>query len=323
MNRRLLPALCIGTMLLPAASLVAAQPFPERPIRLVVPYPPGGGTDTLARPLAERLRQQLGQPVVIENRSGGATTIGMEHVARAAPDGHTLVINADSVALFPHLYSRLPYDLFRDFAHISFVASAPMVLGVNARVPIASVGELVEASRRQPERLRFANPSYGSPHHLAFELFAHEARIQVNSIDYRGAGPAMNDVIGGHVELGMFTLGVVLPHFQAGTIRPLVIMGTQRSALVPDVPTVAEVGLPNAQSTVRFFVAAPAATPPGIIARLNAAIHAVVADREFSAPLLRQGFEPAATSPQDTESGLRREQERWGPILRAANIRVD
>jgi tripartite-type tricarboxylate transporter receptor subunit TctC len=198
-----------------------------------------------------------------------------------------------------------------------------MVLGANPRVPVANLGDLVAAARHEPTRFRFANPSFGSPHHLAYDLFAREAGIQVNSVDYRGGGPALNDVIAGHVELGVFTLGVGLPQFQAGTVRPLAIMSARRSELAPEIPSIAELGLPGAQVELRYFISLPAATPRDVVAALNAAVRAVVADPEFHAQLVRQGFEPGATSPEETEAGLRREFERWGPVLRAANIRLD
>ena len=214
-----------------------AQAWPARPIRLLIPYPPGGGADTLCRPYAERMRARLGQPMVVENRAGAATTIGMEAAARAAPDGHTLVANTDNVSYFPFLYARLPYDLFRDFAPVTYLASSPLVLAIHPGVPARDLGEFVALARREPGRLTFANSSVGAPHHLAFELLAREAGMpRMLQAEYRGGGPALNDVLAGHVQVGVFTLGAVGQHFAAGTLRPLAVLGGAPERLRPRHP---------------------------------------------------------------------------------------
>ena len=308
---------------LPLARAARAQEFPSRPIRIVIPYPPGGGTDALARPLAERLRLRLIQPIVLENRAGAATNIGMEFVARSAPDGHTLIINADNVALFPHLYRRLSYDLFRDFAPITYLASSPLVLGINPNVPARDLREFVALVRARPEQLSFANPSIGSPHHLGFELLAREAGLRMVQAQYRGGGPALNDVLAGHVQLGVFSLGAVLPQFQAGTLRPLAVLSPARSAVAPEIPTAVESGFPGVVNALRFLLLAPAGTPAPVLARLHADTVATLAEPELRAQLTRAGFDVMTTSPEQTASLLRAEHDRWAPILPGLNIQMD
>ncbi|MDB5412817.1 MAG: Tricarboxylate transport protein TctC [Rubritepida sp.] len=303
--------------------MARAQAYPIRAIRLILPYPPGGGTDTLARPWAERMRVKLGQPLVIENRGGASTNIGMELAARAAPDGHSLIINTDNVALFPHLYQRLTYDLFRDFAAVTYLAESPLVLAVNPAVPAQNLQEFVQLVRREPDHWTFANPSIGSPHHLGFELFAREAGISMVQAEYRGGGPALNDVLAGHVHLGVFSLGAVSQHFLAGTLRPYALLSPTRSAAAPDIPTTAEAGLPNVVNSLRFLLMAPAHTPPAVIRTLHAASAEVLAEPGLRDILTRAGFDIMTTTPEQAATLLRIENERWAPILPSLNLRLD
>jgi tripartite-type tricarboxylate transporter receptor subunit TctC len=316
------------TLLAATAALATGTPAraqsagwaPSRPIRLIIPYPPGGGTDTLARPWAERMRLRLGQPLVIENRGGAATNIGMEAAARGTADGHTLVINADNIAYFPMLYRAMPYDLFRDFTPIAYMAETPLVVAINPAVPARTLREFVALAKANPEKYSFANPSVGSPHHLGFELLAREAGIRLVQAQYRGGGPAMNDVLAGHVHLGVFSLGSVTQHFAAGTLRPLAVLSAQRSPAAPDVPTTAEEGLPRAVNALRFLVLAPAATPPEAIAALHAATVGALNDPELVAQLTRAGFTVTPTSPAEAAAMLRAERDRWAPILPGLNL---
>lgn len=319
MHRR---SLLAAGLVLPG--LAAAQPgwTPQRPIRLIIPYPPGGGTDTLARPLAERMRTRLGQPLVIENRGGAATNIGMEAAARAAADGHTLVINADNIAYFPLLYRNLPYDLFRDFAPIAYLAETPLVLAGHPNLPARTLGEFVALVRANPDRFAFANPSIGSPHHLGFELLAREAGLRMVQAEYRGGGPAMNDVIAGHVHLGVFSLGSVTQHFAAGTLRPYAVLSPRRSSAAPEVPTTAEEGLPRVVNALRFLMLAPAATPREAIAALHAATVETLNDPALREQLTRAGFEITPSTPEEALAMLRAERDRWAPILPGLNLNL-
>ncbi len=301
----------------------AQAAWPSQPIRLIIPYPPGGGTDTLARPWAERMRARLGQPVVIENRGGAATTIGMEAAARSPADGQTLVINADNIAYFPFLYRRMPYDLFRDFAPVGYMAETPLVVAANPAVPARSLREFVALVRANPDRYSFANPSVGSPHHLGFELLAKEAGLRMVQAEYRGGGPAMNDVLAGHVNLGVFSLGSVTQHFQAGTLRPYAVLSTRRSSAAPDVPTTAEEGLPRVVNALRFLLFVPAGTPQDIVARLHDAMVATLAEPALSEQLIRAGFELIPSTPQEALAMLHAERDRWAAILPALNLQLD
>ena len=321
MQRRALLATLGGLVAAPA--LAQPQAWPSRPIRLIIPYPPGGATDTLARPFAERMRARLGQAVVVENRGGAATTIGMEAAARAAPDGYTLVMNADNIAYFPLLYRRLPYDLFRDFVSVSNIASTGLVLAINPRLAANDLQEFVALLKREPDRYAFANPSLGAPHHLGYELFAREAGVKMLQVEYRGGGPALNDVLAGHAHLGVFSLGAVSQHFQAGTLRPLAILSPRRSAIAPDVPTTAEAGLPRVLSAINFMLFAPAATPPEVIANLNAACLAVMEEPALREQLTRAGFEVMTSTPDEAMGILRAERDRWAPIIAGLNLSLD
>ena len=300
-----------------------AQNYPTHAVKIVVPFPPGGGADTLARPIAERLRQRLGQPFIVENRSGAASNIGTELVARSTPDGYTLLLNTDGVAIYPHLYSSLSYDVFRDLTPITFVAETPMVLGANPSVPASNVKELVALAKKEPGRLNFANPGLGTPHHLAFELFTRQADIKVTHINYRGGGPALQDVLAGHVQLGMFTLGAVLPQIKAGNLKAFAVVTARRSEVAPNLPTMAEAGLPGVQASLRFVLMAPAGTPKEAIAKLQTAVAMIVKEAEVREALNRQGFDPLGTTAEETAATLRQDYDRWGPILKAANIKLD
>ncbi len=319
MHRRALLAAGLG---LPTLALAQPAWAPSRPIRLVIPYPPGGGTDTLARPWAERMRTRLGQPLVIENRGGAATNIGMEAAARGTADGHTLAINADNIAYFPMLYRNMPYDLFRDFAPISYLAETPLVVAANPNVPARTLREFVALARANPERFAFANPSLGSPHHLGFELLAREAEFRMVQAEYRGGGPAMNDVLAGHVHLGVFSLGSVTQHFAAGTLRPYAVLSARRSAAAPEVPTTAEEGLPRVVNALRFLLLAPSATPREAIAALHAATMDALNDPALREQLTRAGFEITPSTPEEAAAMLRAERDRWAPILPGLNLNL-
>lgn len=305
------------------SAVAFSQTYPDRPIKLIVPFPPGGGADTLARPLAERMRQRLGQPFVLENRTGASSNIGTDAVAKSAPDGYTLLINTDGIGLYPLLYEKLPYDPFRDLAPITFVAETPMVLASNPGIAARNLVELIALARKEPGKLAFANPGQGSPHHLAFELFVRQAGVQVLQATYRGGGPALQDVLAGHAQLGMFTLGAVLGHINAGKLRAYAVATAARSQVASGIPTMAEAGLAGVEANLRFVLMAPRATPTAIIRSVHAAVVESLKDPELRAQLLKQGFELLGTSPEETEKTMRQDHERWKPVLKAANIKLD
>lgn len=327
-SRIFIRRVCIGVMAAIAAG-VSITPlrtwaaYPDKPIRLIVPFSPGGGADSLARPLADRLSQRLGQPVIIENKSGASSNIGTAQAAKAAPDGYTLLINTDGIALAPLLYRQLNYDFYRDLTPISYVAKSPLVFASSKNVPATTLPQLIELARQQPGALNFANPGLGTPHHLAFELFAREAQVSLGEAIYRGGGPALVDVLGGHVQVGMFTLGAVLGNFAAGGLKPLAVMTPKRTALAPTIPTMVESGLPNAHLELGFILFAPKQTPPTIIDRLHREIAAVIHDPAFAAILTKQGYEPYATRPEQTARALHAEFQRWRPILQDLKLQLD
>ena len=313
-------ALLVGLL---AAATVFAQAYPARPIKLIVPFPPGGGADTLARPLAERMRQRLGQPFLLENRSGASSNIGTDAVAKSAPDGYTLLINTDGIGLYPLLYQKLSYDVFRDLVPITFVAETPMVLASNPNVPANNLLELIALAKKEPDKLAFANPGQGSPHHLAFELFARQAGVQIVQANYRGGGPALQDVLAGHAQLGMFTLGAVLGHINAGKLRAYAVATAARSQAAANIPTMAEAGLPGVQANLRFVLMAPHGTAPAILRSIQSAVVESLQDPDLRSQLQKQGFELLGTSPEETDRTMRQDYERWRPILKAANIKLD
>ena len=316
------PGLVVALFALLVTGTALAQPYPNRTIKIIVPFPPGGGADTLARPLAERLRVRLGQPVILENRSGAASNIGTEAVARAAPDGYTFLINTDGIAIYPHLYANLSYDPFRDLVPVTYVADTPLVLAGNPGVKAASVKELIDLAGRDSNQFNFANPGLGTPHHLAFELFTRAANLKLTHINYKGGGPALADVLAGHVQLGMFTLGAVLPHIQAGKLKPFAVMTARRTQFAADVPALSE-ALPGVTAGLRFVLMAPKGTPRDIAVTMQTAVAEVLKEQELRDILKRAGFEPMSTTPEETGALMRQDHERWGPVLKAANIRLD
>lgn len=313
-------ALLVGLLF---AAVAFAQAYPTRPIKLIVPFPPGGGADTLARPLAERMRQRLGQLFLLENRSGASSNIGTDAVAKSAPDGYTLLINTDGIGLYPLLYEKLPYDIFRDLVPITFVAETPMVLASNPNLPASNLLELIALAKKEPDKLAFANPGQGSPHHLAFELFARQAGVQIVQATYRGGGPALQDVLAGHAQLGMFTLGAVLGHINAGKLSPYAVATAARSQAAPSIPTMAEAGLPGVQANLRFVLMAPRGTAPAVLRSIHSAVVESLQEPALRAQLQKQGFELLGTSPEETDRTMRQDHERWRPILKAANIKLE
>ncbi len=307
-----------------AASLAAprlARAQAARPVRIVVPFPPGGGADALGRPLAERLAQRLGRPVVIENRSGAGSNLGSEAVARAAPDGTTLLLNFDTLVLHPLLYEGMTFDPSRDLMVVARVASSPLLLGIHPGVPATDVAALVALSRAEPNRLNFANPSFGSPHHLAFEFFAQASGLQAAHIAYRGGGPALTDVLAGHVQIGMFTLGAVSQHVLSGALRGLAVVAARPVAVLPDVPTMSEAGYPEAALPLRFVLFAPAGTPREALARIEAEVQSALAEPALAEILARAGFEPGFQPGEQAAAGIARDRVVWERALRGAGIR--
>jgi tripartite-type tricarboxylate transporter receptor subunit TctC len=301
-----------------------AQDYPVRSIRLVVGFAPGGTTDFMARLLAERLREPLGQTVFVENKTGANGALGAEYVAKSEPDGYTLYFTTAGVAaVYPHLRANPPYDPIRDFAAVGLVAFNSTMLVVNAAMPVNSARDLVALARQKPGRITVAITGLGSVSHLATELLQSAAAVHFLIVPYRGASPAMTDLLGGQLDALYGDGPTVMPHITAGKIKALAATSTRRSEIFPDVPTFAEQGYPDVIVDQWAGVLAPARTPPGIIARLNAGIVAVMSDPAVRARLALVGTVPAPDSPEHFGTYLRDEYARWGKLIRDKGIRAD
>ncbi len=296
---------------------------PQRPIRFVVPFPAGGGTDVAARILAERLTEGLGQPVIVENRTGSGGNIGMENVVRSAPDGHAIVMGTTgTLTINPHLYPTLGFDPARDLAPVSLAFTTDHVLIVNPTVPARTAQEFLGLARERPRALTYGSAGAGSSTHMVAELFRLAAGLEVLHVPYRGSAPALNDTVAGNVQFMLDQLPSAIAQIQAGRVRALAVTGPRRAALLPDVPTMAEIGLPGAESTSWGAVLAPAGTPEPVVARLQAALGEAMAQPAVRARMAQAGADAATSTPAELASLMRRETERWGRVVREAGITV-
>jgi tripartite-type tricarboxylate transporter receptor subunit TctC len=296
---------------------------PTRPLRLVVPFAAGGSADQTARMLAEPMAAALGQPVVVENRPGGGATLGAQLVARAAPDGLTLLYGTPGPQIInPHLMRNLPYDPERDFAPVVGVKRAPNLLCVHPSVAARSVPELIALAKAQPGRLAFASSGVGSSSHLAGEMLKHLAGVDLVHVPYRGTGPATTELLSGNVQVAIDTLSVLLPHARSGALRALAVSTPQRSPLVPELPAIAET-LPGFDAAPFNYLAAPAGTPPAAIARLNAVVNAILADPDFRRRMAELGEEPVGGTPEELAGTIRTESARWKAVIAAGGIKVE
>ncbi|MBL6457576.1 tripartite tricarboxylate transporter substrate binding protein [Belnapia sp. T6] len=308
---------------LAAPVLARAQRFPDRPLRLIVPFAPGGASDLVARILAEPMAEALGQPVVVDNRPGAGGNLGAELAARAAPDGQTLLLGAPgALTVNPHLYPSLPFDPRRDFAPISQVFSTDHAVVVHPGIPAATLPDFIALLRARPRQLAYASAGTGATTHLFGELFRMQAGVEILHIPYRGSGPAVADLVAGTVQAMFDQLPSSIGHVQAGRLRALATTGARRNALLPAVPTAAEAGMPDYGVTSWNALLVPAGTPAPVVARLNAVVGAALdlpAVRQRMAPL---GAEPAAGTPEALAALLAAETERWGRVVREARITV-
>jgi len=303
----------------------AADPasYPDRPIRVVVPYPPGGGTDVIARIVQEKLRQHLGQTIVIDNRGGAAGSIGTEVVAKAEPDGYTVLFTLNSHTINPAIYSKLPFDTEKDFAPVAMVASLPQILVANPKFAPASVKEVVALAKSQPDSLPYASVGNGSPGHLAGELFKLRTGTKLTHVPYRGGGPAVIDVMGGQVPLLWVSIPAAANYVKQGKLKPLAVSTAKRSRAFPDVPTIQESGIPDFEVDSWYAVFMPAGTPKAIIAKWNAAINAAVKDPDIQEKLLQQGSEGVGGTPEALGKAVTMELVKWKKLAADANIKVD
>lgn len=298
----------------------AAQVYPNRSIRFIAPFAAGGGSDLIARKLAQKLTEVLGQPVVVDNRTGGSGVIGTDATAKSAPDGHTIMMTTPTFTVNPSLMRKLPYDPVRDFAPVSLIATAPHLLAVHPSVPAKSVKDVVALARAHPERLTFSSGSTGGSSHLAGELFNSMAKIKMTHIPYRGGGQAVLAIVSGEVSLGFVDLVSILPQVKNGRLRGIALTGLKRSSLLPNLPTIAESGYPGFQSGIWYGVIAPALTPPEIVARLNSELVKIVRSPEFLESLTAEGAEAVASTPEYFDDFIKHEIARWAKVIKEAKI---
>jgi len=302
----------------PAAS---AQSYPSKPVRLVVPFAPGGPADFQARLIAPKLTASWGQPVVVENRAGGNTIIATELTARSEPDGHVVQVISAGFAINVSLYSKLPYDSLRDLAFVTQLTSGPAIVVVHPSLPVRSVKELIQLARSRPGQLTYA--SAGLPSQLAVELFKVMTGTDLVHVPYKGAAPAMIDLIAGHVQVSFPTIGGGLPYAQAGRLRALATTGAKRPLAAPDLPTMMESGVPGYEATNWFGTAVPAKTPPAIVAKLSQDIGRVLHLPDVRERLLAQGMEPVSNTPEEFSTYVRSEMTKWAKVVKASGAKAE
>ncbi len=305
------------------AGMAHAQSFPSRPIRLISPYPPGGGNDVLARLIAEKMSDGLGQRVIVDNRAGANTIVGTDIVAKSAPDGHTMVLVPNSFVTNPGFYPKLPYDTVRDFAPVALVALSPQMLVVHPSIPATTVKELLALAKAKPGFYSYGSSGNGSVGHLAMALFAVSAGVQLEHIAYKGTAPAVTELLGGQIPLMLSSMLSVLPHVRAGKLRMLAVSTARRSPAVPDVPTIAEAGVPGYEATLWYGLIAVARTPEPILERLSSQVEKTLREPAIIEKLARQGVEPYYHGPREFAARVKTEIPKWTRLIKDAGLRVD
>jgi tripartite-type tricarboxylate transporter receptor subunit TctC len=302
----------------------AAQNYPDRVVRIVNPYPPGGSVDVMARLLAQKLGENLGQQFIVENRSGGGGNTGSDSVAKAEPDGYTVLFTAPGpLTVNQTLYSKLTFDPAIDFAPIALFATAPIVLIVNPGVPANNVQELIALARKEPGKINFASAGNGTTNHLSGELFKSMAKVDIVHVPYRGAGPAMNDLIGGHVQMFFDLMPVVLPQVTTGKVRALGAAGAARTSALPDVPTIAEQGVSGFDASSWYGLVAPAKTPEPVLAKLRDEVAKALKTPDMVARIRELGSEPGAAFGKDFGAFMAAETKKWAEVIRASGAKAD
>lgn len=303
------------------AAAIAAQGYPNKPIRFVVPYAPGGNTDILSRLIGQKLNEAWGQQVIIDNRPGAAGTVGAELVARAPADGYTLIMGSfGNIIVANSLYRNLKYDPLKDFAPVALVSLPPGMLVEHPSVPAQNVRELIAYAKSNPGKLNYGSPGSGAWNHLFFELFNANAGVTITHVPYKGIAPAVVDLLGGHVQLAISAFPTAMPHFKAGKLRALAVTSAKRSGLLPEVPTIAESGLPGYEAAGWFGVLAPAGTPSAVVVKLNAEINRMLELPEVKASLAADGAEPAGGTPAHMAESARMASVKWAKIVRELKL---
>lgn len=302
---------------------LACAEYPDRPIRLIVSYPPGGGTDVTARQIVPMLSDRLGKQVVIDNRAGAGSTLGTNLAAKATPDGYTLLMSDTTFGIVPGLYPKLPYDALRDFAPVTQITSVPVALVVHPSVAASSVKELVELAKSKPGALNFGSGGVGTPVHMAGELLMVQAHIKMVHVPYKGAGPAFADLLGGQFQLMFPTLQSVVPYVKSGRVRLVAMTTEKRSPAFPDVPTVEESGIPGVIAVAWFGIHAPSRTPKAILARLHDEAVKVVREPSIRDRFLADGADPVGSTPDQFRAFVSNEIAKWNKVVKASGIKVE
>jgi tripartite-type tricarboxylate transporter receptor subunit TctC len=301
----------------------AQEAYPSRPLKFILPFPPGGGTDILGRVIAERLSASLGQPVVTENRGGAGGNVGAEAAAHSAPDGYTIVLVAPSLAISPSLYSKLNYDPVKDLAPIGLVATVPNVMITNPAVEAKNLQEFIALARSRPGAMNYGSGGAGTSNHLAGELFNIVTGAKLVHVPYKGVNLAMQGVLAGEIQLVFIGIPAALPHIKAGKLRPLALVAPQRSPALPEVPTVAEAGLKDFEVTTWYGIMTPAGTPRPIVSRLNAELVKIMHTPEVKERLAGMATDPLTSTPEEFAAYLKQEIAKWGDVVRKANLKAD
>jgi len=323
MKRHPTRRLMLGALLSLCAAGAQAQVYPSRAVTLIVPFPPGGTTDVLARALAEKLQTALGQPVIVESKPGAGATLGADLVAKSKADGHTLLMGAVHHTIASSVYKKLPYDFAKDLAPVGTVALVPNVLVVGAANPAKNVLELVAQARAQPDKLSFGSNGNGTAQHLIGTQFEMLTGTKIGHIPYKGSGPLTTDLIGGQITMSFDTVTPVLPHIKAGKLKALAVTTARRSSALPDVPTMEEAGVKGIDIGTWFGVLAPAATPKDVVTRLNAEIVKIVASADFRQRLQEIGAEPVGNSPEQMAAQIRADTEKFAHLVKDAKVTID
>jgi tripartite-type tricarboxylate transporter receptor subunit TctC len=316
-------AACAVVLLACALPVGAQQPYPSKPIRIVVPYPPGGFNDTLGRVLAEKFQKAWGQTVLVDNKPGANTVIGTDAVAKAAPDGYTLLVVAFPFAVTPSLIRNLPYDTLRDFAPVALCAQSPNILVANPGLPVKSVAELIALAKAKPDGLSYASTGNGSSNHISMELFKTLAGVKLVHVPYKGSAPAVVDLLSGQVQVMFDNAPNVMPQVRAAKLRALAQTGATRSAVAPDVPTVAESGVPGYELTVWFGLVAPSGTPREIVNKLNAEVLKILAMPDVRERFLALGVEPLGSTPEEFGTHIRAQMDKWAKVVKDAGVKAE
>jgi tripartite-type tricarboxylate transporter receptor subunit TctC len=305
------------------AAPAGAQSYPTRTVKIIVAFAPGTTSDIIGRMFADKLSQQMGQPFVVENRTGAGGTIGAEAVARSAPDGYTLLLSTAALPVSAHVFPNLKYDTAKDFASVSVISHSPLLLAANLDLPVRSVQELIQYARTNPGKLSFGSAGVGTSHHLTGEKFKLDTGIDIVHVPYKGSGPAHVDLLGGQIQLMFDNIVALMPHVKSGKVRALAVSSAKRHALLPEVPSLQEAGVRDFETVAWFGLVGPAGTPRNVVNRLNAEVVKAVKLPDIEKRLIEAGSNIIGSSPEAADQFLRDEVAKWGHVVRAANVRAN